>query len=66
MTKRVEEHEIKLEESVKVILGVLALGVVLHAFVPIFDVTKAFAESIDESVYVYQGGSWNINCNDCK
>jgi hypothetical protein len=43
MTKRVVEHEIKLEKSVKIILGVLALGVLLNAFAPAFDVKKAFA-----------------------
>ena len=43
MTKRVVEHEIKLEKSVKVILGVLALGVLLNAFAPAFSVTDAFA-----------------------
>lgn len=43
MTKRVVEHEIKLEKSVKVILGVLALGVLLNAFAPVFDVREAFA-----------------------
>jgi hypothetical protein len=43
MNKRVVEHEIKLEKSVKVILGVLALGVLLNAFAPAFDVRKAFA-----------------------
>ena len=44
MTKRVVEHEIKLEKSVKIILGVLAFGVFLNAFAPVFDVRKAFAE----------------------
>ena len=44
MTKRVVEHEIKLEKSVKIILGVLAFGVLLNAFAPVFDVRKAFAE----------------------
>ena len=43
MTKRVVEHEIKLEKSVKIILGVLAFGVFLNAFAPVFDVRKAFA-----------------------
>ena len=43
MTKRVIEHEIKLEKSVKIILGVLAFGVFLNAFAPVFDVRKAFA-----------------------
>ena len=36
MTKRVIEHEIKLEKSVKIILGVLAFGVFLNAFAPVF------------------------------
>ena len=43
MNKRVVEHEIKLEKSVKVILGVLALGVLLNAFAPVLDVKEAFA-----------------------
>ena len=47
MTKRVVEHEIKLEKSVKIILGVLALGVLLNAFAPVFDVRTAFAEVRD-------------------
>ena len=37
------EHKIKLEKSVKVILGVLAFGVFLNAFAPVFDVREAFA-----------------------
>jgi hypothetical protein len=44
MTKRLVEHEIKLEKSVKVILGVLALGVLLNAFAPAFSVREAFAQ----------------------
>ena len=44
MNKRVVEHKIKLEKSVKIILGVLAVGVFLNAFAPVFDVRKAFAE----------------------
>ena len=43
MTKRVVEHKIKLEKSVKIILGVLAFGVFLNAFAPAFDVKDAFA-----------------------
>tara|TARA_B100000315_G_scaffold218630_1_gene220058 strand:- start:137 stop:325 length:189 start_codon:yes stop_codon:yes gene_type:complete len=43
MTKRVVEHKITLEKSVKIILGVLAFGVFLNAFAPAFDVRKAFA-----------------------
>jgi len=43
MTKRVVEHKIKLEKSVKIILGVLAVGVFLNAFAPVFTVREAFA-----------------------
>jgi hypothetical protein len=44
MDKRVIEHKIKLEKSVKIILGVLAFGVFLNAFAPAFSVREAFAE----------------------
>ena len=53
MTKRTVEHEIKLEKSVKIILGVLALGVLLNAFAPAFDVREAFASSGDRFDPVY-------------
>ena len=43
MNKRVVEHKIKLEKSVKIILGVLAFGVFLNAFAPVFDVREAFS-----------------------
>ena len=58
MNKRVVEHKIKLEKSVKIILGVLAFGVFLNAFAPVFDVRNAFAEfnkfrgSVDLPFYV--------------
>ena len=52
MTKRVVEHEIKLEKSVKIILGVLALGVFLNAFAPVFDVREAFANATQRGVEV--------------
>ena len=44
MNKRVVEHKIKLEKSVKIILGVLAVGVFLNAFAPVFDVRKAHGQ----------------------
>ena len=55
MTKRVVEHKIKLEKSVKIILGVLAFGVFLNAFAPVFDVKDAFARPFDipPESYVY-------------
>ena len=44
MKDRVIEHKVKLGKSVKIILGVLAVGVFLNAFAPVFDVRKAFAQ----------------------
>ena len=44
MKDRVIEHKVKLEKSAKIILGVLAVGVFLNAFAPVFDVRKAFAQ----------------------
>ena len=44
MTKRVVEHKIKLEKSLTIILGVLALGVFINAFTPAFSVREAFAD----------------------
>jgi hypothetical protein len=38
------EHKIKLEKSVKIILGVLALGVLLNAFAPVLEIRKANAQ----------------------
>lgn len=43
MTKRVIEHEVKLEKSVKLILAVLAFGVLAHLFAPAFSIKEAFA-----------------------
>ena len=63
MTKRVVEHEIKLEKSVKVILGVLALGVFLNAFAPVFSVREAFAElGYGDKIKVEVVNTVGINC----
>ena len=45
MTKRTVQHEIKLEKSVKIILGALAIGVMANAFTPdAFSIKDAMAE----------------------
>lgn len=66
MTTRVIEHKIKLEKSVKIILGVLAFGVFLNAFAPAFSVREAFAELYGgESLNVFVSGS--VGCDyGCK
>ena len=67
MTKRVIEHEIKLEKSVKIILGVLAFGVFLNAFAPVFDVRKAFALDAYDTINVSPSGTFRILCiGGCK
>jgi hypothetical protein len=68
MTNRVVEHEIKLEKSVKIILGVLALGVLLNAFAPAFDVREAFAELDNlDTIKVRVQGRVNVDCQyGCK
>jgi hypothetical protein len=53
MAKRVVEHEIKLEKSVKIILGIFAVGVFLNAFAPVFDVKDAFAGNGDRFTPLY-------------
>ena len=53
MTKRVIEHEIKLQKSVIVVLGILAIGVFANAFTPAFSVKEALAQSL--------GGSLDLN-----
>ena len=59
MTNRKVVHEVKLETSVKIILGVLALGVGLNAVLPAFSVQEALAAMQNIS------GSLNIYCSGC-
>ena len=60
MNKRVVEHKIKLEKSVKIILGVLAVGVFLNAFAPAFDVREASAELSNIYLQGIENGLNNI------
>ena len=53
MTKRVIEHEIKLQKSVIVILAVLAIGVCANAFAPAFGVKEAKAGKGDRYQPLY-------------
>ena len=56
MTKRVIEHEIKLQKSVIVILAVLAIGVCANAFAPAFSVKDALAQSLSGTFYLNHSG----------
>ena len=64
MNKRVVEHKIKLEQSVKIILGVLAFGVFLNAFAPVFDVRNTFALEYGNKIKVRLSGA--IECYGCN
>ena len=44
MTKRVIEHEIKLEKSVKIVLAIFSFGVLVHLFAPVLSINEALAE----------------------
>ena len=44
MSNRTITHEIKLEKSVKIIIGIFAIGVFLHIFSPLLKTTTALAE----------------------
>jgi len=57
MTKRVIEHEIKLQKSVIVILAVLAIGVCANAFAPVFGVKDALAQMIGGTISLSHSGS---------
>ena len=56
MTQRTLKHEIKLQKSVIVILGILAIGVCGIAFAPVFTVSGAFADH-DGGGLVHMGTS---------
>ena len=47
MFNKTIKHEVKLQPSVIVILGLLALGVCGNAFAPAFSVKDAFADKLN-------------------
>ena len=57
MTKRVVEHEIKLEKPLKFILGVL-----LNAFAQVLDVREASANAMQRGVEVLKQISSHLYC----
>jgi hypothetical protein len=57
MTNRTIKHEIKLQKSVVVILGLLAIGVCANAFAPAFSIKEAMAQLSDFStLYIVHSG----------
>ena len=64
MSNRTITHEIKLEKSVKIIIGIFAIGVFLHIFSPLLKTTTALAELTDgNTIRVKHSGG--IYCNGC-
>ena len=64
MTNRKVVHEVKLEKTVKIILGILAIGVCLNAFAPTFSAKEAFADHIkmpDGPFQVHISGNIGVN-----
>ena len=55
-------YEIRLEKSVKVILGAFALGIMLNAVAPDFPIKEALAESLYHSGSI----SLNVSCMGCN
>ena len=44
MSNRTITHEVKLEKSLKIIIGIFAIGVFLNVFSPLLETKSAFAE----------------------
>ena len=58
MTNRTIKHEIKLQKSVVVILGLLAIGVCANAFAPAFSIKEAMAQlSSGATLFIRHSGS---------
>ena len=57
MSDRKITHEVKLQKSVIIILGVLAVGVMAHAFAPAFSIKPALAEILTGHISIEHMGS---------
>ena len=65
MSNRTITHEIKLEKSVKIIIGIFAIGVFLNVFSPLLETKSALAElSGSETFYLKHSGK--IRCIGCN
>ena len=65
MSNRTIKHEIKLQKSVIVILGAIAVGVCANAFGPVFSVKDALAQlSYGDKIKVELSGG--VRCYRCK
>ncbi len=53
MSNRTITHEVKLEKSVKIIIGIFAIAVFLNVFSPILETKTALAVKGDDSNPLY-------------
>ena len=62
MSNRTITHEVKLEKSVKIIIGIFSIGVFLNVFSPLLETTSALAEYTRGEQYrpIY------IECKGCN
>ena len=64
MSNRTITHEVKLEKSVKIIIGIFAIGVFLNVFSPLLETKSALAEwDRDRGTPTYP---LYINCSGCN
>ena len=62
MSNRTITHEIKLEKSVKIIIGIFAIGVFLNVFSPLLETKSALAE-LDSGGTLYVTVSGSLGCD---
>ena len=63
MSNRTITHEIKLEKSVKIIIGIFAIGVFLNVFSPLLETKNALAEYVTFSEPITVSLSGSIGCD---
>ena len=62
MSNRTITHEVKLEKSLKIIIGIFAIGVFLNVFSPLLETTTALADWGNNSKY----SPFYIKCDGCN
>ena len=56
MTNKTITHEVKLQKSVIIILGVMAFGLCANVFAPTLSINDAFALGYGDKIYVEHSG----------
>tara|TARA_X000000950_G_scaffold210104_1_gene252649 strand:- start:652 stop:840 length:189 start_codon:yes stop_codon:yes gene_type:complete len=61
MENKTIKHEIKLQKSVIIILGIFAVGIFLNAFAPSLNIKSALALGNYDTINVNHSGYINVN-----